>query len=166
MKRFLKIIAILLLLGIIAPSCSTSFDRPTTPNEVVINNLFTTPKHYSSFKWHPLTTETVMNAAIDDKIIILFFYKEDCGPCEMMKSITFVDECVTDKIKDDFLFVFINVDYQSNITKKILSNKTVPSTGFIHPNLGPLPFTISGYMAPTPYCDLLELISQIFNYLH
>jgi thioredoxin-related protein len=154
MKRQIIFILNILLIFLIS-ACGAS-----SPPEA----KFLIPNHYSKFEWYPLTQNTISKALMNDKLMLLYIYKDECESCTNFKKTTLTSPCLYELMDEEYLFVAINAKKIPSILLKVSDfdkkEITMPLTAFYNPRKGIIPFRLYGSVSSENYCEVLKLVRK------
>lgn len=85
-----------------------------------------------SIRWHSYD-EGVALAKNTGKKVFLYFYTDQCGYCDKMKSKTFSNSTVASYLNENFIPVKVNAAKERNLSKEY-NVRGVPATWFIAEN--------------------------------
>jgi thioredoxin-related protein len=94
-------------------------------------------------------TDTLKKAKAEDKPMVLYFYSNYCGYCDLMEKEVLADKEISNTIKKSLVFLGINVDKQSDLAGKY-NIRGYPTTWLLEPS-GKRIIQIPGYVDKKDY---------------
>ena len=91
--------------------------------------LMTLGLNASEINWLESYTKAAEIAKAENKPMLVFINREDCGACKVMKEITFKDEIVYPYINEHFIAVSLNIN--KNDAPKALQAEMTPTFHFV-----------------------------------
>ena len=104
--------------------------------------------------WIQTYKEGVEVAKKQNKPMLLFINKPDCGACEMMKEVVFTDEMIYTYINKEFVPVALNIN--KNDAPKDLQAVATPTFQFVRYDGSKIRETLVGGKTGKFYLDILK----------
>lgn len=96
---------------------------------LLLTALLTLSLFANEVKWLHSYKEAAIVAKAQNKPMLLFINKADCGACQMMKEVVFVDKTIYTYINEHF--VPVALDINKNDAPKDLQSEMTPTFQFI-----------------------------------
>lgn len=97
--------------------------------KIMILLLMTIGLNASEINWLESYTKAAEIAKADDKPILVFINRPDCGACKVMKEVTFKDKMIYPYINEHFIAVSLNIN--TNDAPKSLQSEMTPTFHFV-----------------------------------
>lgn len=121
---------------------------------LLLTALLTHSLFANEVKWLHSYKEAAIVAKARNKPILLFINKEDCGACQMMKEVVFVDETIYPYINEHF--VPVALDINKNDAPKDLQSEMTPTFQFIKHDGTKVRETLVGGKTGKSYLNILK----------
>jgi thioredoxin-related protein len=102
-------------------------------------------------------TDTLKRAKAEDKPMVLYFFSNYCGYCDLMDREVLADKEISSTIKKTLVFLRINVDKQSSLARKY-NIRGYPTTWLLEPS-GKRIVQIPGYVDKKDYKLVLAYVN-------
>ena len=122
--------------------------------KIIIFLLITFGLNASEIIWIESYKEAVKVAKTEEKPILIFINRPECGACKVMKEITFQDKTIILYINEHFIPVSLNID--KNDLPKILQAEVTPTFHFIKYDGTKLRETLLGGKTGKFYLNILK----------
>ena len=96
---------------------------------LLLTALLTLTLFANDVKWIHSYKEASVVAKAQNKPMLLFINRADCGACEMMKEVVFVDKMIYPYINEHF--VAVSLDINKNDAPKNLQSEITPTFQFV-----------------------------------
>ena len=97
--------------------------------KIIILLLMTLGLNASEINWIESYKEAAKIAKAEDKPMLIFINRPDCGACKVMKEITFQDKTIYPYVNEHFIPVSLNID--KNDLPKTLQAEMTPTFHFV-----------------------------------
>lgn len=114
----------------------------------------------SEITWIKSYTKAADLAKIENKPMLVFINKPDCGACKMMKELVFTDEMIYPYINTHFIPVSLNIN--KNDAPKALQSDMTPTFHFVKYDGTKIRETLVGGKTGKFYLNILK--EAIANY--
>jgi len=128
--------------------------------KIILLLLMTLGLNASEINWLESYTKASEIAKAENKPMLVFINKPDCGACEMMKEIVFQDETIYPYINEHFIPVSININ--KNDLPKALQAEATPTFHFLKYDGTKIRDTLVGGKTGKFYLNILK--EAISNY--
>lgn len=122
--------------------------------------LVTLGLNASEINWLASYTKASEIAKIEDKPMLVFINKPDCGACTVMKEITFQDKTIYPYINEHFIPVSLNID--KNDLPQALQAEMTPTFHFVKYDGTKIRETLVGGKTGKFYLNILK--EAVANY--
>jgi len=97
--------------------------------KIIVFLLLTLGLTASEINWHESYVKASEIAKAEDKPMLIFINRPDCGACQAMKDITFKDETIYPYINEHFVPVSLDID--KNDAPETLQSEVTPTFHFV-----------------------------------
>jgi thioredoxin-related protein len=122
--------------------------------KIIIFLLMTFGLNASEITWIESYKEAAKVAKTEDKPLLIFINRPDCGACKVMKEITFQDKTIILYINEHFIPVSLNID--KNDLPKTLKAEVTPTFHFVKYDGTKLRETLLGGKTGKFYLNILK----------
>lgn len=96
---------------------------------LLLTGLLTLSLFANDVKWLNSYKEAAVAAKAQNKPMLLFINRADCGACQMMKEVVFTDETIYPYINENFVPVSLNIN--KNDAPQDLQSEMTPTFHFV-----------------------------------
>lgn len=122
--------------------------------KVIILVLMTLGLNASEINWIGSYVKASEIAKAEDKPMLIFIHRPDCGSCEVMKEVVFQDKIVYPYINEHFIPVSLNIN--KNDLPKALQAEVTPTFHFVKYDGTKLRETLLGGKTGKYYLNILK----------
>lgn len=151
-----KKIIFFILLFCFLNSCSATSPATTNTQPAAFQTALTISSN-KELNWYEFNADTFFKAKIKNRLIILFFWASNCQPCDKMEKTTFKDEKIISMLNNNFIPIKVNNLDNPEAVEALLDKQIYPNTVILSPG-GEHVVSIPGYISPSNYSDVLEII--------
>ena len=116
--------------------------------------LLTLSLNASEITWIKSYIKAVEIAKIENKPMLIFINRADCGACEMMKEMVFIDKMIYPYINEHF--IALALDINKNDAPKNLQSDVTPTFHFVKYDGTKVRETLVGGKTGKFYLDILK----------
>jgi len=129
--------------------------------KIIILLLLTLGLNASEINWLESYTKASEIAKAENKPMLVFINKPDCGACEMMKEIVFTDKIIYPYINEHFIPVSLNIT--KNDAPKALQSEMTPTFHFVKYDGTKVRETLVGGKTGKFYLNILKEAVAAYN---
>ena len=116
--------------------------------------LMTLSINATEINWLESYTKASKVAQAENKPMLLFINRPDCGACEMMKEVVFKDKIIYPYINEHFIAVSLNIN--KNDAPKALQSEMTPTFHFVKYDGTKIRETLVGGKTGVFYLNILK----------